>query len=625
MCGIIGAFSFKSHSFNTNRFIRWGTGRMHRRGPDAEGYSEMGQAIFGFRRLSIRDLSKAANQPMLDSEGRYMLVLNGELYGLEELKSNLKPSTKFRTHSDTEVLFQCLEQLGIEKTLPLLDGIFAFAWYDLERGSLVIARDRCGVKPIYYAYNESLMLFCSEYDLLLCHESFHDVQPNPEALANYLRLGFVPDGEALYCKTYLLPHGHFLTIDKDGNSNLNSFYDFPWRQNDGTVANLRSIITNSVSSQMVSDVSLGVFQSGGIDSSLVSASAIRENHQLESFTIGVESNENMDESRDAINLAGSINMHHHLRNIADTDVLVSLIDQNTQAFSEPFADYSSLPMLFLSQFASEHIKVALSGDGGDELFWGYPRNRHASLYLPFLRKKKLLRILSILREKIAYNGAAIPYDLINYKDFTQLAFQKIFITGAKAWAGRIFPYEASPPFFLKKIMEDLRASPPNHINEWMSVLRKIEFDFHLQRVLLKVDRASMYHSLEVRVPLLSNAMLDASSKYPYSDCIRGIHGKIPLRELLSQMVPNLSHFALPKKGFTVPIDDWISGLLYNRIQERLFEIPAEWRPYIDKKQLEALWYSCRNEKNAWLVWAIFTLFEWSEKRLRILREEYLRY
>lgn len=598
---------------------------MRRRGPDAEGYAELGQTAFGFRRLAIRDLSEAANQPMLDPSGRFMLVFNGELYHLDALKSRLRPETVFRTHSDTEVLFHCLEQLGLERTLPLLDGIFAFAWYDNERGSLALARDRCGVKPLYYALNHRLLLFCSEYDLLLCHEEFRDASPNPDALAHYLHLGFVPDGEALYKQTFLLPHGHYLTTERNGRVALNSYYAYPWKNCDTPSLSLRDVLSESVCSQLVSDVPIGVFQSGGIDSSLVSALAINENPELESFTIGVESGGSMDESYAARSLAHSLHMRHHLRVIADSDVFSTLIEQNTEAFSEPFADYSSLPTLLLAQFARERITVALSGDGGDELFWGYPRHRMSAAYAPFFLKKKARRNLHIIWEKLRRNGMDIPLDLLRHLDFAHFAFQKTFITGARAWAGRIFPHEAQPPFFFKKIAEEIQASPPENTCMWMNVLRKIEFDFHLQRVLLKVDRASLYHSLEVRVPLLSNAMLEASTCYAHTACIRDDMGKVPLRKLLARLLPDTELCALPKKGFTVPMDAWTRGLLHDQIGARLHDIPPEWVAFFDKKQLEALWQSCRNENNAWLVWAVFTLFEWSERRLTALRSDYQRF
>lgn len=624
MCGIVGAVSFRGRSSGIGRFVRWATGQMYRRGPDAEGYAEMGQAIFGFRRLAIRDLSTAANQPMTDPSGRFMLVYNGELYNTEALKSRLGLNTEFRTHSDTEVLMHCLAQWGVEHTLPLLDGMFALAWYDQVLGLLTLARDRCGVKPLYYACNENLLLFGSEYDLLLCHEAFRDARPNPDALAHYLRLGFVPDGEALFQGTYLLPHGHYLTADSNGSLTLSTYYYYPAQPSVSScpLPALGEALTASVRSQLASDVPLGVFQSGGIDSSLVSAAALDQQADLEAFTIGLASGGIMDESREAIALAHALGLRHHLRIAADADVLSFLIDQNVAAFSEPFADYSSLPTLMLSQFARERITVALSGDGGDELFWGYPRNRQIAGHAVFFTKKKWSRRALILWEKTGRNSATIPLELLRYADFAGYAFEKTFIAGAKQWAGRIFQHQPAPPFFMKRIADDLRSMPPANVRDLMNVQRKVEFDLHLQRILLKVDRSAMYHSLEVRVPLLSNAMLEASTAYGYDACIRDHHGKIPLRNLLASLLPNHAPCFLPKKGFTVPIDDWMIGLMRERVHERILEVPVEWRDFFDKKQLEALWTSCRSAKNAWLVWAVFALFEWSERRLGALRQDY---
>lgn len=623
MCGISGAYVFGGRVTEADkRYVRWSAAQMYRRGPDAEGYAEAGQVVLGFRRLAIRDLSEVANQPMRDPSGRYLLVFNGELYHLDALKARLSPDTVYRTHSDTEVLMHCLAQLGVERALPLLDGMFAFAWYDSVRHTFALARDRCGIKPLYYALNDRLLLFGSEYDLLLCHGDFRDASPNPDALAHYLRLGFVPDGEALYRQTYLLPHGCCLMIGADGYTELRAYAEYPWRLERMPQAALGELAADSVRSHLAADVPLGVFQSGGIDSSLVSVFARGAQSDLAAFTIGVEGAGDLDECDAAHALARALSMRHHVRRIADTDVLSDLMDQHVAAFSEPFADYSSLPTLLLSQFAREQVGVALSGDGGDELFWGYPRHRHAAAYAPFFVKKRAARGWDILRHRLLGAEAPIPVNLMTYPDFAHFAFQKTYITGARAWAGRVFPHHADAPFFFKKIMAQIGEQAPRDAQTWMNVLRKIEFDFHLQRVLLKVDRASLYHSLEVRVPLLSNALLAASQTYNYADCIRRDLGKIPLRNLLAQALPGLSLSALPKKGFTVPIDAWVGGLLRGCIEARLREIPPEWSAFFDKKQLEALWNSCQHEKNAWLTWAIFVLFEWSEKRLGPLRAAY---
>lgn len=343
---------------------------------------------------------------------------------------------------------------------------------------------------------------------------------------------------------------------------------------------------------------------------------------MTAYTIGVAGSGDMDESAEARALARALSMRHCMRSVAEADLLSGLIDRHVDAYSEPFADYSSLPMLLLSEFARREATVALSGDGGDELFWGYPRNRHAAAYAPLLMGKKTERAIRVLWAKLSKSGVPVPLNLLQYADFADFAFQKTYIAGARAWAGRIFPHKAEAPFFLQKINAQIAEQPPESVSDWMNALRKIEFDFHLQRVLLKVDRAGMRHSLEVRVPLLSNAMLEASLAFDYVDCIGPERGKLPLRQLLAQSLPGQTLSALPKKGFSVPIDDWISGSLRERFAERLRAIPAAWSAYFDPAQLEALWQSCRSEKNAWLVWAVFVLFEWTEKRLEPLRRNF---
>lgn len=625
MCGITGSFTFGGLMASEIPFVRWSTDQMHRRGPDAEGFLAMGQAAFGFRRLAIRDLRPEANQPMKDPSGRYFLAFNGELYHTESLKAKLSPTTVYRTHSDTEVLLHCLVQWGVERTLPLLDGMFAFAWYDSASSTLALARDRCGIKPLYYARNHRVLLFCSEYDLLLCHDDFRNASLNLHALSHYLRLGFVPDGEAMYQQTCLLPHGYWLTVQGEGKTELKKYADYPWHPPHRAACPLHESIQASVQSQLVADVPVGVFQSGGIDSSIVSAAAFHADRNVEGFTIGVESSDEMDERHVAGRHAQSLGMRHHVRTISSTDVLSDLIAQNTRAFSEPFADYSSLPTLLLSQFARGQVKVALSGDGGDELFWGYPRNREAASYLSLFAHGTLPRALRILWKRAVGSGKPIPYNLLKYNNFADFSFQKTFITGSKNWAGRIFPHQADAPFFLQKLLAELETAGDISDFDWMNVLRKIEFDFHLQRVLLKVDRASSYHGLEVRVPLLSNAMLDASYAYPYTDCIQGEQGKVPLRNLLAKNTAYPGISQLPKKGFTVPMGDWANGLLSGRIAERLQVVPNALDSYFDKKEIQHLLDAGKNQTNTWIVWAMFTLFEWQDKRLEPLKADYQNY
>jgi len=613
MCGITGVFSFSGKPNQHQKFVRWSMDNMKRRGPDSDGFLSTNSIAFGFRRLAIRDTSEKANQPMYSEGLRHVLVFNGELYNTDFLKSKLPKFIEYKTSSDTEVLLHSLIHLGSQKTLSLLDGIFAFAFYESDKDELTLARDRCGTKPLYYGISNNVLIFCSEYNHILCHEDFTNASINVDALGQYLQLGYVPDGEAIYKNTFLLPHGHSLTIKRDKTISLNSFYDYTWRKQEHNINEsdlLNEILGDSVRSQLVSDVPIGVFQSGGIDSSLVSYHAFKNNKDIESFTIGVNDQIEMDEANDAREFSKILGIENNLRNI-EIESLTDLIDQNTEAFSEPFADYSSLPTLLLSQFAKEKITVALSGDGGDELFWGYPRNIQTINKLPSLHGGYGQRIFSFLKNRISKNKLKIPFETLEYSSFVDFSYQKTFITGSKVWFNEIYQYKPVLPYFVQNLKDDIGKTPNLSEIDLMNILRKIEFDMHLQRVLIKVDRASLYHSLEVRVPLLSNNMLKASLGFYYSDCINNSKGKMPLRNVLNNCIPSEIR-NLPKKGFTVPIDKWINGSLNKIISTRLLNIPTDFQPYFKEEGIIQLLKSCQTQKNGWLVWALFTLFEWAD-------------
>lgn len=622
MCGIVGIYTYKRDVKRHEKFVRWSMGQMLRRGPDSDGYYKNEYIAFGFRRLAIRDTSKNANQPMVDNDTGCVLVFNGEIYNTNYLKGKLSSDICFRTNSDTEVLLRCLVDLGPDIVLPLLDGIFAFSFYDPRDCRFVLARDRCGVKPLYFGQKNNTLVFCSEYSHILCHDDFSKERVNIDALGQYLQLGFVPDGDSIFTNTYLLQHGCYLSVIRDQTPKLIQYYNYPWHCDLNHKQSLGNIVAESVYSQLVSDVPVGVFQSGGIDSSVVACNAISLDPTLESFTIGVGGNSEMDESKIAKAFASHLGMKNNIYRVDGNDSLLDLIDQNTEAFSEPFADYSSLPTLMLSKFARKKITVALSGDGGDELFWGYKRNVNTANLLRCFKGNKLLRAVCVVKNRISMaESIKVPFELLRYSSFQDYAFQRTFITGAKKWYKKLLHYEPSPPFFMKCIFEE--SGDDNYLTdvEKMNLLRKIEFDFHLQRVLLKVDRTSLYHSLEVRVPLLSNQMLNVSLQYAYNECISSQMGKIPLRNTLERCAGPLFS-KLPKKGFTVPIDDWIQSILAKRITERLVDIPELFSTFFDDKAIIALLRSPRSHNSAWVIWALFTLFEWADKTLYRQRVDY---
>jgi asparagine synthase (glutamine-hydrolysing) len=286
MCGIVGVYSFKENIKENIPFIKWANSTMDRRGPDSEGiWSNNKNYVSGFRRLAIRDLSPEANQPMLSACGNYVLTFNGEIYNTEYLKRELiGMNVLFKTTSDTEILLYSIIHLGIDKTLAKVDGIFAFAFYNINKCELILARDRPGVKPLYYGLSQERLVFSSQYNHIVQEPVFRSNPISARALSHFIDLGYVPEGEGFFENTFLLPHGHYAVYNQIGLTVI-PYFEFPVEQSNG-ILDLETIIGQSVRSQLISDVPLGTFMSGGIDSTLVTYFARNEVANLKTFNIG---------------------------------------------------------------------------------------------------------------------------------------------------------------------------------------------------------------------------------------------------------------------------------------------------------------------------------------------------
>ncbi len=605
MCGIVGVYSSQLDIATEGQFIKWATDAMVHRGPDDEGlWHNKSNIVLGFRRLSIRDTSQLGHQPMLYNNGDYSIVFNGEIYNTSIFFEDLKSKGYiFNSTSDTEVLFYALIEYGIADVINKLDGIFAFAFYNDAKDELVLARDRAGVKPLYYSQNGDYLVFSSEYSHLVKHHSNKSALINKQAVNWYLKLGYIPEGCGFLNNTQLMPHGHYL-VQSGLKSELVCYYEYGINNTDG--GNLDELLAEAVKSQLVSDVPLGSFLSGGVDSPLVTSYASTTN-TISTYSIGVPDKE-MDESVFAAAYAQIIGTEHHAKKIDERE-LVELIDEHIAGFSEPFADFSSLPTLLLSKFVKQDITVALSGDGGDELFWGYPRFSKALKHFEYIGKP-LKTYIKWFIARFFGQGERLPLNLKNHKSFADYYYQAIFIGGAKKWADKLVPNSNQEPFFLTKAKNTFNKSPKNK-KEALNLARKIEFDLHLQRVLIKVDRASMYHSLEVRVPLLSNRILDYSEGIDYASCLNEHEGKLNLKKLLAEKTDATMPYA-KKKGFTIPLNKWINTVLYERILKSFSEMPLKLREVLNRDQALTMLEEHKVGKGdwSWSIWAVFSLIEW---------------
>ncbi len=612
MCGIAGEYRLSSQASQ----IDWRevSEQMYRRGPDDDGYWEHDQITLVFRRLAILDLNPTGHQPMMSQDQAYVITFNGELYNYKELRKELQQKgINFRSSGDTEVVLHSLIVWGLD-ALSRFNGMFALAFYDRERKELLIARDHAGIKPLYYSQQSDGFIFASQYDQILAHPQVRRNPPSQAALALYLRLGFIPAPYAALESTHMLEPGSWICINNTGNLRKGRYFEFSrapkqvLSKSDAFEA-VDSAISAAVKRQMVCDVPLGAFLSGGIDSPLVVAKMAQSGREnIHTFTIA-SSDPDKDESSDAKKYAELLGVKQTIRQISPGDAL-TMIDDVLTACSEPFADYSIFPTLLVSRLAREEFTVMLSGDGGDELFWGYPgrqtpllRNAHDFAHSPGIRK------LMWLTRK--FRGHKDPQG--HLKNHATLGDWQIHCHR----------------FTNERLLNDIFYRPPqipssftdysfNEHNQDSTAywLRWNEFSNHMTRVLLKVDRASMHNSLEVRVPLLDMEVIRASEQIAWQDCIEldSELGKLPLRHSLKKHASFQTH---AKKGFEMPMGSWLSTSLSELIHETLLQRKELMGIKINSNALTAMYNRHRagHADYTQTLWLLLSLALWEKKYL----------
>lgn len=619
MCGIVGSYHFKNTTQDDTSFLQWALNTMHHRGPDSNGiWTNQENYFTGFVRLAIRDLSENGNQPMLSDCNQYCITFNGEIYNTEIFKTKLQKSgVQFKSTTDTEVLLYALIRWGAEYVLQHFDGIFAFAFYDSKQNKLILARDRAGIKPLYLGKCNDGIVYSSQYDHIINHHFFQNNSIHEGSLGAYLSLGYVPENAGMIENTFLLPHGYYAVVENKTYTTY-KYFNYSIATKETNNQNLEDVLSESVFSQLISDVPLGTFLSGGVDSPLVSYYANKIN-PIKSFTIGVD-DENIDESKAAKDYANIFKTEHYCKHITETDLLKT-IENNTKAFSEPFADFSSIPTLILSEYSRNKVTVALSGDGGDELFWGYPRNAKMLRQGLAFQHSKAIRALKLGSSKLFTQNRELIRRHIEVDDFPAFYYRSLFMTGSEYWLPQVFKGKAENAFFFDEIYQQKGCLKTDE-NSLMNIVRKMEFDIHLQRILIKVDRASMYHSLEVRVPLLSNSVIDYSQSLKYNSCIENGHGKINLKKLLISK-SNEELVMKPKKGFVIPIGNWLKDDLKNDVHDKLLNMPTDLQGYFNKSKIELLLneHFAGKQDWGWFIWSLFSLVNWNHQHLRNFKNE----
>ncbi len=514
MCGIAGYISLKNQI--TQQQLKDAAAVMQHRGPDAEGFyfSPDNKVGFAHRRLSILDLSASANQPMLSADGRYCIVFNGEVYNFNELKQQLKDKgASLKTTSDTEVILELYAQQG-PACFAIMNGMFAFAIYDTVENKIILCRDHVGIKPLFYYLDDDVFVFASE--LKVIRKVIGDkLSVCREAIPYFLHLGFIPEPLTIYNNTYKFPSAHYAEIDFNSNL-IAALSPKPfWKLEDkiaGTgLSNeasakkeLNDLLYDSVKKQLISDVPIGTFLSGGIDSSLVTAIASKVNgsDKIKTFSIAIDDGK-YNESKFATQVAEHLKTDHHEFAVKEKEVM-ELVDKLIPAYDEPFADSSAFPTMMVSRLARQHVTVALSGDGGDELFHGYGMYQWAKRLanpLTPLTKTALYAASKLMGNK--YQRAGNLYDYADSDNIVTHIFSQ----------EQYYFKENELTSLLINTNFDFTA-----INEQPSVARKLsaaerqslwDFNHYLKDdLLVKVDRASMQYSLESRVPLLDYRLVE---------------------------------------------------------------------------------------------------------------------
>ena len=582
MCGIAGFFDRTAPAPVDGALLRRMTDSLTHRGPDASGFFEAPGVGLGHRRLSIIDLS-GGQQPLFNEDRSVVVVYNGEIYNFKELTRELEAlGHRFATQSDTEVIVHGWEEWG-PACVERLRGMFAFALWDQKQETLFLARDRLGIKPLYYSQlADGRFLFGSELKALLQHPDLPRTL-DPQAIEDYFAFGYVPDPRTIYQGVHKLAPGHLLTLGRDGKApQPRQYWDLAFTPDHGiseaaAMAELEARLREAVEIRMIAEVPLGAFLSGGVDSSSVVAfMAAHSKTPVNTCSIGFGGVAGFDESDYADLVAKHCATRHHSQQVAPDDF--DLVEQLAGFYDEPFADSSAMPTYRVCRLARERVTVALSGDGGDEVFAGYRRYRwhgyeeRVRQRLPQGLRGPLFGLAGQLYPKLDW----APKPLRAKSTFQALArdsasayFHSVSMLGgglrrqlfSPAMTRALQGYDACQ--LLAGIME---AAPAEHPLD-----KAIYADFKTYLpgdILTKVDRASMATSLEVRVPILDHHLVEWATTLPLSLRLNGREGKHVLKRAMEKTLPH-SVLYRDKMGFAVPLGQWFRGPLKARVRDRL--------------------------------------------------------
>ena len=610
MCGIAGIVSLANERTVDAGLIERMNDRITHRGPDSSGVWVNNGVGLGHRRLSIIDLSTVANQPLFNEDGAVAIVFNGEIYNYQSLMEDLADRGHiFRSRSDTEVIVHLYEEYGVD-CLSHLRGMFAFAIWDSRQKRLFLARDRVGKKPLYYHQSGCTLVFASEIKSILeCPWVKPEV--NWQAIDCFFGYQYIPSPITAFAGIHKLPPAHFAVFDLIGNFGVHRYWSLEPEQQDGDFVTsknkLKELLYEAVSLRMISDVPLGAFLSGGVDSSLIVAIMSKlSKEKVRTFSIGFE-DERYNELPYAKSAAGICGTEHQ-EFIVRPDIC-GILPKLIWHYNEPFGDSSAIPTYYLSKVTRSEVKVALSGDGGDELFGGYQRyvdlwnmNHTDKFGLAFKNldtkpRNLVQKIASSLKMRLT-DSKTRNYHWISVFDYSMR--KRRYSTARVNKLADDYPWN-----HYSGIWDSFKAGDP--------VMSAMLTDINLylpDDILVKVDVASMANSLEVRVPLLDQNIVSFAASVPLSSKIGTSGNKLLLRALAAEFFPE-SFLDRRKKGFSIPINSWLSNELFTVCEQIVMSSIDTLGGYFDYDEIHSLLHEHRSKGNMGnQVWLLLNFVLW---------------
>lgn len=632
MCRIVGIWDFNRGS--TAEMLNRMRDSLHHGGPDsADSYfSSHTQLMLGHRRLSIIDLSEAGRQPM--HYGDFTVVFNGEIYNYQEIADALKSlGCAFKTGSDTEVLLQAFTVWG-KDAVSKFRGMFAFALWDEKNRKLLLCRDRLGVKPLYWYFKDGLFIFASEIKAIQQHPKF-DRTISAVGVSLYLQQGYIQAPFSIYENLHKLDPGSFLEIDENLQIKISKYWDAAdvYKNTETAKGNeieltdrLENLLKDSFRLRMVADVPVGMFLSGGIDSSTVAAILQSESQRkIKSFTIGFE-NKEYNEAQHAKAIAEHLGTEHHELYCSEKD-FEEILELLPDIYDEPFGDSSGIPTYIVSRMAKNEVKVSLSADGGDELFGGYTKYEAVKNYYPKIKKlpyplRKLAAGVSgavnpLWLEK---NAAQLPI-LKNYKNIAN-KFPKLrnalkakdlsdFFNRSSTYISKEEQLKLFPHYAERFETEVLPQQ-----DRLISYLGMIDLKTYLEGdIMTKVDRATMQLALEGREPMLDHKLVEFALSLPDDMKIRGNSTKYLLRQVLYRYIPK-ELMERPKQGFSIPIQQWLLGKLKPELEKMTLDKIFAERFGLNQQELQKIVRAFLAQKkfiNPHFIWFLFVLYRWNQR------------